>query len=106
MPQQNDDGGPAFPVPISTVLHNNGAIHTRDSTEICLGGMSLRDYFAAHAPEEEIENTLTAKEAARELGITAEEYLKDASGNYFRYVSQRRYRWADAMLAARKAVRA
>ena len=42
------DGGPAFPKPIG----NNGASHYEDrevsSEEV---GMTLRDYFAAHAPK-------------------------------------------------------
>jgi hypothetical protein len=44
---QINDGGPAFPVP--DTYHPNGQVQFGSS------GMSLRDYFAAHASDEDIE---------------------------------------------------
>jgi hypothetical protein len=44
MAKQFDDGGPAFPLPVAEILGR--ATH---SGEFAMGGMSLRDYFAAHA---------------------------------------------------------
>lgn len=43
--QKRDDGGPAFP---ATVTEYNTSSEQREVTHI--GGMSLRDYFIAHAP--------------------------------------------------------
>lgn len=48
-------------------------------------GMTLRDYFAIHAPSEEI-------------AIMGFSYLQ---GEYLEKVSQARYKYADAMLAQR-----
>jgi len=45
-------------------------------------GMSLRDYFAAHAPDSEIT-------------------VSHSHNNYLGEVAKKRYEWADAMLAER-----
>lgn len=67
-----NDGGPAFP---STI--------TDDSLHV--GGMSLRDYFAAKAMQAQIANPLN-------LG----------SDEAHRLIAERAYRLADAMINARK----
>lgn len=72
----NDDGGPAFPV--------------QDCASWQFHGMNLRDYFAAHATDAEVEGhlrTLTLEEAT-------------AVRTHLR--AHARYMHADAMLAARK----
>lgn len=48
-----NDGGPAFPIPPSAVIDGNGSIHVVDAADRCSGGMTLRDYFAAHAQQDD-----------------------------------------------------
>lgn len=81
--KQIDDGGPAFP--------ESGARGIAASGE----GMSLRDYFAAKASEQDIQ-------AQQEwTGNTMREgYPSNRKPKFSR--SQCRYKHADAMLAARK----
>lgn len=76
----HEDGGPAFPVPGPTELPSNGIITD------AYGGMTLRDYFAAHA-------------------ITTMIYKsEDCDGGWSPdTVAAGCYALADAMLAARKA---
>lgn len=65
---ETKDGGPAFPVPPNWVYL----------------GMSLRDYFAAHAPYiNDLYHTISSEQ----------KLLTDA---------ERAYRWADAMLKVRE----
>ena len=76
-----DDGGPAFPAPMCP-------------QEYGLGGMSLRDWFAGQATEEDIiEHLPTTVGEAREL------YKHDG---VTRNRAWARYMHADAMLAARE----
>lgn len=42
-----NDGGPAFPVPIAGCT-DGGVYNTLEQSAGALGGMSIRDYFAAH----------------------------------------------------------
>lgn len=44
-----DDGGPAFPIPLAATRDANGEQHVTDAQDRCVGGMPLRDYFAAKA---------------------------------------------------------
>jgi hypothetical protein len=84
MSQEIDDGGQAFPVPGLSQLPNDQFIHP-------YGGMTLRDYHAAHCPisfTEFLGGWKRAKEAA-----TDEALLRFA---------QLRHDYADAMIAARK----
>lgn len=86
------NGGPAFPLPLGTM----NASEPEQS-----GGMSLRDYFSAHAPQEELAIPGTAQDCANRLGITVQEYAKDY-GAWYRILAQEKYRYADAMLAERE----
>lgn len=80
---EKENGGPAFPFP---VLHGN------DSPE----GMSLRDYFAVHASDEDVENVMHRNSEWVDIG------------GYEGYLSckitrqQARYIHADAMLQERE----
>ena len=76
-----DTGGPAFPVPEANRLS--------DGT-YCNEGMTLRDWFAGQATEEDIQNHL-------------EHYLCDITSDCIpRYTrEQAKYRYAAAMLAER-----
>jgi len=44
-----NDGGPAFPVPLAATQNASGDPILYDATERCVGGMTLRDYFAGQA---------------------------------------------------------
>lgn len=43
-----NDGGPAFPIPIAG-CNDGGVYNTMEQSQGQLGGMTLRDYFAAKA---------------------------------------------------------
>lgn len=75
---KHNDGGPAFPALEDTVLYNGEIIHREK-------GMSLRDYFAAKASEEDIQY-----------------WQNDGNGNKIRSRSQARYLHADSMLKIRE----
>ena len=84
-----DTGGPAFPC------------HPGIENSI-YDGMSLRDYFAAKASEEDIK--------AHQEGVVKEQVVDDLNGrkrivhSNVRYTrEQAKYRYADAMLEARRA---
>ena len=89
------DGGSAFPRPLSQNLHNGETAWEQD-------GMSLRDYFVAHAPAKEIDDMVpsTTKECAEILGIASSDYK--TSAHYAALLAILRYQWADAMIAERE----
>jgi len=101
-----DDGGPAFPQSVSIATDDAGHIHTLDSQDRCLGGMSLRDWFAGQVRQDEIDtySPVSRNECAKFLGMGEEDYSKNPLENYARITSRIRYTVADAMLAARKEV--
>ena len=84
-------GGPAFP---HHVVCENGWSETQK-----LQGMTLRDYFAVHASEEDIQRHIT--------GLESMIVGQDAQGpvyrteQVFRSRERARYKWADEMLKAR-----
>lgn len=76
------DGGPAFPIPIA--IDDDGWAHSSlefSDDKQALGGMTLRDYFAAKAMQ----------------GFAADPEMSDGA----REVARLAYAWADAMLAER-----
>lgn len=81
MTQEKQDGGPAFPQPLTK--HSNGEMYSPD-----VPGMTLRDYFAAKALPEVIRQAV------------AENWAKE--GPHWREAVARECReYADAMLAER-----
>ena len=81
--KENNDGGPAFPVPM--IPWQDGFINVE-----CTGA-SLRDWLASHASEQDIEE--------HTLGD-----LKDDRKSYNRRSrEQAKYAYADAMIKARSA---
>ena len=89
----NNTGGPAFPRNI--LDHGHGVTTTHES------GMTLRDYFATHASEEDIKywqpmGAMVAK--VKETGNGKMIYHEP--GMYTREIA--RYRYADAMLKAKE----
>lgn len=80
-------GGPAFP--------SHGSMG-----EVAHEGMTLRDYFAAKASEEDIQRHLSGS-----VAVIVGQNEKGPIYEYqqvFRSREQARYRWADAMLEARR----
>lgn len=78
-----DDGGSAFPE-VFTDFHANDGQHGRHDT-YSAGGMSLRDYFAAHAPS------------------MTEQWFKGSGGkaHWLEAEAAWRFAYADAMLKER-----
>lgn len=74
-------GGPAFPR--SAAEHSQGGHYEQD-------GMTLRDYFAIHATNQDIE------------GYRDADLADDGVVEYRRTTAQARYAFADAMIAARE----
>jgi len=63
-------------------------------------GLTLRDYFAAIAPDRYLNNEHeNVFDAARIIGIDARDY--DYKKHYVRVVAAKAYAYADAMLAER-----
>lgn len=65
--------------------------------------ISLRDYFAIHAPASEIVVPDTVLGCAQALGLDLKDY--DDSQHYTRVVARARYAYADAMLVEREKAR-
>ena len=91
---EKNDGGPAFPTSPNGVDPTWAAART--------GGMTLRDYFMAHAPAQEIADVVPAdiRGCAQYLGIEPSAYK--APVHYFQVLAKIRGEWADAMLAERE----
>jgi len=82
-----DNGGPTFPA-------------TREEMSIILDGMTLRDYIAIHALQDDLSLPQTIKECAAFLGLqSGSEYSN--SQHWVQVVSKARYIYADAMIAER-----
>lgn len=62
-------------------------------------GMTLRDYFAIHAPTDELPIKDTIDFCASYIGIEREKY--NVIMDYRKVVAKARYEFADAMLAER-----
>lgn len=90
-PKDIPNGGPVFPVPM--VPWQAGFINVECT------GMTLRDYFAAHAPHDALGLPIKVEEAAARLGIPAANYR--AEHHWHQVVAQARYVFADAMMKAR-----
>ena len=85
MKDEIDDGGPAFPCPITST--DGGG--TELSNEYGLGGMSLRDYFAAKAMQGMLSN---AEMMQNDKGVRNNTFANYAAAAYIQ---------ADAVLAER-----
>jgi len=93
-----DDGGPAFPLPIS--VGPSGDVY--HAAAWASGGMSLRDYFAAHAPQHRVEFD-TIDQMLDFLGtknVTPGGMVGNAI-DAAKVQAKLAYIYADAMLAAR-----
>ena len=91
MSEQIKDGGPAFPAKVS-VNRDTGEIqpHQFGSNDFYTPGLSLRDYFATHAPPPP--------------GWWIEQYGATTSlSEHGKLIADWSWTYADAMLAAREA---
>lgn len=82
-----DDGGPAFPARPTETLTNGATVTAHP-------GMSLRDYFAVEAGEEDIRQFQNWRR------VEGQSRFPESLPKFTR--EEARYRFADAMLAARK----
>ena len=84
MPVVKDTGGPAFP-----------------TDDVCYNGMTLRDYFAAKASEEDINQHIWKghKEDFVQLDGYGKKTILQREAMWSR--EEAKYRYADAMLKAR-----
>lgn len=96
---ESEDGGPAFPIQGYTA-DASGALA---GTTVEATGMSLRDYFAAHAPADVMGDISSNEAAAAILGMAALDYnAGNAGGELWRKVRAILiYQYADDMIEAR-----
>lgn len=91
---ERDDGGPAFP----SVMDSYGT----GQTEFATRGMTLRDYFAIHAPSPEPWWLELNRQRDRSRNPHNDSY-KPPIRSEMELNTSWRYEYADAMLAARGA---
>lgn len=77
-----NDGGPAFPQALAVTKDRDGYESVMDSQDRCVGGMSIRDYFAAKAMN----------------GLISDSTVKDTPDR----IAKGAYAVADAMIRARE----
>jgi hypothetical protein len=87
-----NNGGPAFPRPLSTEGN-----YLADSQQ----GMTLRDWFATFAPEPTDDQVKWEAERDRAANPHNDNY-KPARRSILEIRAELRYRYADAMIAARE----
>ena len=91
------DGGSAFPSPGVVLTGTNGDLSRQQGA---YGGMSLRDYFAIHAPEPSTERVTAQQTLDRGRNPHNDSY-KPRLRTELEIKSDLRYSYADAMLKAR-----
>jgi hypothetical protein len=93
------DGGPAFPV-----MHSIDGNWVKTPREEYMG-LSLRDYFAAHADISDFDFGNNVDEAAKTLGVVmpTDNSLAEMVKFSLKIAAALRFAQADAMLAAREA---
>jgi len=91
-PEQIDDGGPAFPHPelVQDMISEDGGVKG-SRVYHAMPGMSLRDWFASQATENDIEMH-TGGDIDPRSGRVVNGRTRE----------QAKYHYADAMIAARK----
>jgi hypothetical protein len=87
-----DNGGPAFPC-TETVYRRNGV-----DQKVSHGGMTLRDYIAIHATDNDIHEYRVYKKVDR---VTTNGTLRSVHTDNVLDVPASRYAYADAMLLER-----
>lgn len=92
-----DDGGPVYPVVYYTENRGDELLHERTGD-----GLTIRDYFAAHAPKDLIDSLTGSSvgDVTRFLGLPDDAGYR-MSVHYPMAEAKARYIYADAMLKAR-----
>lgn len=97
----HDDGGPAFPMPfLASAAGDNTTLTVPFPGEVP-AGMSLRDYFAAHAPPMPEYLRLEAEVQSRAAAHAQPDDIDAWQGIYAYLLAKWATRYADAMLKAR-----
>jgi hypothetical protein len=97
-----DDGGPAFPVEVQTMPDGTiSPVQTGHMTGWACG-VSVRDWFAAHAPEPCAEDVKMQMEFDRSRN-PHNDYHKAERRSTLKVIADLKFAYADAMIAARKA---
>lgn len=91
-----DDGGSAFPFSRSWENERKGYSESESAD-----GMTLRDYFAIHAPEPDVEAIRLQQDIDRSRNPHNDGPPKPRIRDGYEIRSALRYRYADAMLAER-----
>ncbi len=94
---EKNTGGPAFPAPEAGMEHF--------SSPSAYMGMTLRDYFAAHAPEVPLEFDRAFTEKVAQIGINKDGVVygpRKVFENDFERMIRWRWNYADSMLKARE----
>ena len=86
-----EQGGPAFP---QAVMNDEGEIYYFHDWH----GMSLRDYFAAKA----MQGAISGLASSKEMSMLAKNAWERAGKTDYEYITDQAYKYADAMLEARK----
>ena len=88
-----ETGGPAFP---RSMYSHNGPFNS--STYSDGYGMDLRDYFAAKA----MQGAISGLASSKEMSMLAKNAWERAGKTDYEYITDQAYKYADAMLEARK----
>jgi hypothetical protein len=99
------DGGPAFPGSHQVQIIDPSGNEPTRTIHKSHYGMSLRDYFAAHAPKQVPDDATSAYLWAERCGVATPDGVSDMlawSMFWTACESVLRYRHADAMLKARE----
>lgn len=83
-----DTGGPAFPISSDVIGH--------------WGGMTLRDYFAAQALSQAVEDYDRKTRGVMDTKINVLPWATQVTGTREQIIARQAYRYADAMLEARE----
>lgn len=92
-----ENGGPAFPQPIANAGKGAGLV---SADEMFVGGMTLRDYFAAKAPECP-SNYLTTQRGIDHGRNPYNEAHRPPLRSDLQIIAEWNFAYADAMLAER-----
>jgi hypothetical protein len=95
-----DDGGPAYP---QNDLSGYGMGPSERDDRYTVEGMSLRDWFAGQALPQAVEDYDRLNRRCNEVTEYVLPYATKATGTREDIIARQAYRYADAMIAARKA---
>ena len=95
-----ETGGPAFPIPVAGCT-DGGVYNTMEQSGGQLGGMTLRDWFATHAPEPPEWWLQTQRQHDHNRNPHNEDH-KPPIRSDAEIDAAWRWTWADAMLAERE----